>query len=193
MNGLKAYKGEHHFESQKGKYKIVFQKLKVLAQPVGAYSDWLLDDELRIRRNGRQAEVAVLDIGMNTLDLYVIQDGKVLPRFIGGAKVGVRRMLEILDGNGRDPEELDAQLRTGRLKPPKEQLESWLSEILAAIERTWPSLRRFTTVIPAGGGSVLLGDALNMALISKGAAVIWPEDPATTNVKGLWKWGAYGK
>ncbi len=193
MNGLKAYKGDHTFETPAGKYKLTFQKLKVLAQPVGAYASWLLDDELRIRKNGRQAEVAVLDIGMNTLDLYVIQDGKVLPRFIGGAKVGVRRLLEILDSNGHDPEEQDAQLRTGRLKPSKEQLDSWLSEILAAIERTWPSLRRFTTVIPAGGGSALLGDALRMALISKGAAVTWPADPGTTNVNGLWKWGAYGK
>ena len=152
-----------------------------------------MDDELRIRKNGRQAEVAVLDVGANTVDLYCIQDGKVLPRFIGGAKVSVRRLIEILDGNGHDPEELDAQLRTGRLKPTKDQFEFWLSEILASIERTWPSLRRFTTVIPAGGGSVLLGDLLRIALISKGAAVTWPDDPATTNVNGLWKWGAYGK
>ncbi len=193
MNGLKAYKSEHAFETPKGKYKLTFQKLKVLAQPVGAYADWLLDDELCIRKNGRQAEVAVLDTGMNTLDLYVIQDGKVLPRFIGGDKVGVRRLLEILDSNGHDPEELDAQLRTGRLKPSREQLESWLSEVLAAVERTWPNLRRFSTVIPAGGGSVLLGDLLRVALISKGAAVTWPADPGTTNVNGLWKWGAYGK
>ena len=101
-----------------------------------------------------------LDIGLNTLDLYCVLDGKVLPRFIGGAKVGVMRLLEFLDGNGHDPEELDAQLRTGRLKPSKDQLDSWLSEIMASVERTWPSLRRFTTVISAGGGSVLLGDAI---------------------------------
>jgi hypothetical protein len=160
---------------------------------VGAYADWLLDNELRIRKNGRQAEVAVLDIGMNTLDLYVVQDGKVLPRFIGGDKVGVRRLLEILNSNGHEPEELDALIRTGRIRPTKEQLESWLSEILAAIERTWPNLRRFNTVIPAGGGSALLGDLLRVALISKGAAVTIPEDPSTTNVRGLWKWAAYGR
>ena len=51
------------------------------------------------------------------------------------------------------------------------ELESWLSEILASIERTWSNLRRFTTVIPAGGGSIVLGDILRLALISKGAAV----------------------
>ncbi len=193
MGGLKAYKGEHQFTTEKGTYKLQINKLKALAQPVGGYADWLLDDDLRIRKNGRNAEVAVLDIGMNTLDLYVIQDGKVLPRFIGGGKVGVRRLLELLSANGHEPEELDAMIRSGKLRPSKDQLESWLSEVLAAIERTWSNLRRFTTVIPAGGGSIVLGDLLRLALISKGAAVSWPEDPSTTNVRGLWKWGAYGR
>jgi hypothetical protein len=193
IGGLKAYKGVHHFITDKGKYNLTINKLKALAQPVGAYADWLLDDEVHIRKNGRQAEVAVLDIGMNTLDMYVIQDANILPRFIGGDKVGVRRLLEILNTNGHEPEELDAQMRSGRLRPSKDQLESWLSEILASIERTWPNLRRFTTIIPAGGGSVVLGDMLRLALISKGAAVSWPEDPGLTNVRGLWKWGAYGR
>ena len=167
--------------------------MKALAQPVGAYADWLLDEEVHIRKNGRQAEVAVLDIGMNTLDMYVIQDANILPRFIGGDKVGVRRLLEILNTNGHEPEELDAQMRSGRLRPSKDQLDSWLSEVLASIERTWPNLRRFTTIVPAGGGSVVLGDALRLALISKGAAVSWPENPGLTNVRGLWKWAAYGR
>ncbi|HRJ59044.1 MAG TPA: ParM/StbA family protein [Anaerolineales bacterium] len=193
MGGLKSYKGTHEFSTEKGNYTITINRLKALAQPVGAYADWLLDEELRVRKNGRNAEAAVLDIGMNTLDLYVIQDGKVLPRFIGGDKVGVRRLLQLLSANGHEPEELDAMIRTGKLRPSRDQLESWLSEILASIERTWPNLRRFTTVIPAGGGSILLGDLLRMALISKGAAVAWPEDPSTANVRGLWKWGAYAR
>lgn len=193
ISGLKAYKGAHQFTTDKGQYNLAIHKLKALAQPVGAYTDWLLDDEVHIRKNGRQAEVAVLDIGMNTLDMYVVQDANILPRFIGGEKVGVRRLLEILNANGHEPEELDAQMRSGKLRPTKDQLESWLSEILAAIERTWPNLRRFTTIIPAGGGSVVLGELLRLALISKGAAVSWPENPGLTNVRGLWKWGAYGR
>lgn len=193
IGGLKAYKGAHQFTTEKGQYNLTINKLKALAQPVGAYADWLLDDDLLIRKNGRQAEVAILDIGMNTLDMYVIQDANILPRFIGGDKVGVRRLLEILNTNGHAPEELDAQMRSGRLRPSKDQLESWLSEILASIERTWTNLRRFSTVIPAGGGSVVLGDMLRLALISKGAAVSWPENPGLTNVRGLWKWGAYGR
>lgn len=126
--------------------------------------------------------MATLDLGMNTLDLYVIQDGKVEPRFIGDDKVGVRRLLELITANGHDPEELDAELRAGRLRPSKDQTESWLSEVLATIERTWPSLRRFDAVIPTGGGAMVLGDLLNLALIAKGAAVCWPANPVTANV-----------
>jgi hypothetical protein len=192
LGGLKAYKGEHRFSVDKADYRVNIQKLKVLAQPVGAYADWLLDDELRQRKGGRQSEVGVLDLGMNTLDLYALQDGKVEPRFVGGDKVGVRRLLELLTSNGHDPEELDADLRTGRLRPGQGQLESWLSEVLATLERVWPNLRRFSAVIPTGGGALLMGELLRSALVSKGAAVYWPTEPITANVKGLWKWGVYG-
>ena len=192
LNGLKTYKGKHVFRIGDDEWILHIARLKVLAQPVGAYANWLFNPELQMRKKGRKSEVAVLDIGMNTLDQYVIQDGKVSPRFIGGEKVGVRRLLELLTSNGHSPEELDAKLRAGRLRPNKNQTESWLSEVLAAIERTWPNLRRFDTVIPTGGGAVVLGDYLRTALISKGAAVHWAENPITSNVYGLWKWGAYG-
>jgi hypothetical protein len=192
LNGLKTYKGKHAFRIGEDEWILHIARLKVLAQPVGAYADWLFNPELQMRKKGRKSEVAVLDIGMNTLDQYVIQDGKVSPRFIGGEKVGVRRLLELLTSNGHSPEELDAKLRAGRLRPNKNQMESWLSEVLAAIERTWPNLRRFDTVIPTGGGAVVLGDYLRTALISKGASVHWAENPITSNVYGLWKWGAYG-
>jgi len=191
---LKSYKLKHVFRIDQGQpeYEIDINRLKVLAQPVGAYADWLLDNEsVRPRKGGKQAEVAVLDLGMNTLDLYVIQGGKVSPRFVGGGKVGVRRLLELLNGDGKDIEELDAALRTNRLRPSQADLESWLGEVLGTIERTWPSLKRFSAVIPAGGGALVLGDLLRVALVTRGAAVYWPEDPIAANVRGLWKWGAY--
>ena len=192
LGGLRAYKGEHTFSVNDQDYAVLIKRLKVLAQPVGAYADWLLSDDLKLRRGGRQSEVGVLDIGMNTLDLYVIEHGKVSPRFIGGEKVGVRRLLDLLTGNGHDPEELDALLRRGRLRASDEQFESWLGEILGSIEKIWPNLRRFDAVVPTGGGAVVLGEKLRTALITKGAAVYWPEHPITANVYGLWKWGVHG-
>jgi len=191
LNGLKTFKGQHDFQVDKKAYRVSIEKIKVLAQPAGAYFDWLLDSQLHPRRVASQAEVAVLDIGMNTADLYVILGGVVQPRFVGGGKVGVRRLLQIMMNDGHDLEELDARLRSHKLRPSQEALEGWLSEILAVIERTWPSLRRFTTVIPTGGGALVLGEILQTALASKGAAIHWPGDPICSNVLGLWKWGCY--
>ncbi|MDX9865927.1 MAG: ParM/StbA family protein [Anaerolineaceae bacterium] len=189
---LKRWKGTHPFQKDGEEYVINIERMKVLAQPVGAYANWLLDEELSLRRSGRKAEVAILDIGFNTLDLYVVQGGQVLPRFVGGGKVGVRRLLNLLNEDDRELEELDSALRHRKIHPSTTHLEMWLNEILAAMERTWPNLKRFSAVIPTGGGAVLLDNLLRNALIAKGAAIFWPEDPINANVIGLWKWGTYG-
>jgi hypothetical protein len=166
--------------------------LKVVPQPLGAYADWLLDDNLQPRKNAAQAETAVLDIGMNTVDLFAVRGGRVEPRFIAGGKVGVRKLLEQVEGEGLDLEELDTDLRQGRLSVPPTLMQSWLSELMSTIEKTMPRLARFTAVIPSGGGVLLLGDLLRLYLASRGAALYWPKDPIGCNARGLWKWSAYG-
>lgn len=192
LENLKRYKGKHHFEIKEQIYDIQIARTKVLAQPAGAYANWLFNEDFKRRKEANNAEVAILDIGMNTLDLYALHNGRVEPRFVGGGKVGVRRLLSILNQEGYDLAELDAKLRTHKLRPSKQALESWLGEILAAIELVWPSLRRFDAIIPVGGGASILGDTLRLALISKGAVVHWLEDPIIANVIGFWKWGTYG-
>ncbi len=188
---MKTFKGQHKFQVNQHAYQIQIDRIKILAQPVGAYANWLLDENLRVRKNGNQSEVAVLDIGMNTLDLFVLQGGQVTPRFVGGGKVGVRRLLDMIRSDGFELQELDNALRRGELRASKEKLEVWMDEILASVEPIWPNLRRFSAIIPTGGGALLLGELLRLALISKGAAVHWPDDPITANVLGLWKWGSY--
>jgi hypothetical protein len=188
---LKVLKDESVFVCDQGEYVFSFDKIKVLAQPVGAYADWLLDDDLQPRFNTRNLQVAVLDIGMNTLDLYVFKGGKVTPKYVGGGKVGVRRLLHMLDKSGGDLHELDDDLRNRRLRPAKGELDQWLDEIFHEVEKYWPNLKQFDSVVPVGGGSALLGERLHLEMIGKGAIVNWPEDPLLANVKGLWKWAAY--
>lgn len=184
-------KTRHHFQVSDASYDLTVTSLQVLAQPVGAYTDWVFDSDLQPRRGAGQMEVAILDIGMNTLDLFVIQGGRALPRYLGGDKMGVRRLLNLSTQDGRDAVEMDEQLRRGRLRPDDDALDIWLSEILAVIERTWPNLRRFGAVLPTGGGVTLLDQRLRLALAAKGAVVHWPDDPLVANVRGLWKWGAH--
>ena len=197
---LKGYKGSHHFEAdlptegggmRSFEYSLDVKHLQVLAQPVGAYANWLINDELKTRKAAKDAEVAVMDLGMNTLDLYVVQGGRVNPRFIGGGKVGVRRLLAEMNGHGQDIEELDWGLRTGKLRPSKNDLNTWLSSVMGHVERTWSNLKRFQVVIPTGGGALVLGDALNAELMSRGANVYTSGDPITANVAGLYKWAEY--
>lgn len=47
---MKAYKDAHQFTFNGEEYGLIIQRLKVLAQPVGAYTDWLLDDNLNLRK-----------------------------------------------------------------------------------------------------------------------------------------------
>ena len=189
MAGMSQYKATHEFGVDGKPYRLTIKHLRALAQPVGAYADWMLNEEGHVRQGAANAEAAIIDIGMNTLDLYVIQGWKVSPRFIGGGKLGIRRLLEVLNPSGRDLEELDAALRRGVLQPSEEQKHVWLGAILGNIERIWPGLRRFNIVIATGGGAVVLGESLRSALAAKGAAVHWPENPVTSNVTGFYKWG----
>lgn len=191
LESLKQLKGEHTFEASHQSYSFSVGRIKVLAQPAGAYIDWAYDATLRVqaRAGSVKSEVLVLDIGLNTLDIYVLKNGQVLESFIGGAEVGVKRLLELLTTNGHDLMEMDAELRSGALRPEAALLEGWLGEVLAAIKRTTPNLRRFDVVIPCGGGALVLGDRLRLALAAKGAAVHWPDNPVTTNVAGFYKYG----
>ena len=189
LDSLKRLKGSHTFKMGNKTHSLQINRIKVLAQPVGAYVNWLYDDQFNLRSNGSKAEVAILDIGFNTLDLYAISNGQVLERHIGGAEVGVHRLLNLLINDGRDLAEIDAALRDEAIRPESGQLDMWLGEILAVIKRTWPTLKRFTAVIPTGGGALVLGEKLKSALAAKGAAVHWPDEPLTANVRGFWKYG----
>ncbi|MBN1453270.1 MAG: ParM/StbA family protein [Anaerolineales bacterium] len=189
ISSLSLFKAVHEFTVDGKKYTLMVRQMRALPQPVGAYADWLLNEDGHVRQGGTNAEVAVLDIGMNTLDLYVVQGWKVAPRFIGGGKLGIRRLLENLNPSGRDLEELDSALRSGALQPTLDQKTAWLGAIFGNIERVWPGLRRFDAVLPTGGGAVVLGELLRSALAAKGASVHWPVDPVTANVVGFYKWG----
>lgn len=182
-----SYKTTHVWQTPAGEYRLTINQFKPLPQPLGAYTDWLVTDDLDQREGGAAAEVAIIDLGMNTLDLFVMQGGQIVDRFIGGATVGVRRLLYRLNGHGQDLAQIDHNLRTGALDPNPMYMDAWLDEVLGQIESTWTSLKRFQAVIPAGGGALILGDRLHRALVQKGAAIAWPSDPVATNARGLYK------
>lgn len=192
-DSLRRLKREHVFNSAGELWRFNITGISYRAQPMGAFYDWQLTDELTVRADSHKQAVAVLDIGMNTLDLFVVDNNELRPGLLGGDKVGVRRLLELANAAhlaGVDTTERDGLLRSGRLKLRDGEQDVWLSNILDVVERTWPSLKRFTAVIPTGGGAMVLGGKLLGALAAKGAAIHWPADPITSNVKGLYKYAA---
>lgn len=188
VSSLRLMKREHRFSVDGADYCVNISRIFKLAQPVGAYMNWYLDDELRTRPEAKGKEAAIIDIGMNTLDEFVIRDAEVADTFVGGSEIGVRYLLESIRTNGHDITELDADLRSGRLVPNEADLEEWVGVMLGEISKTLKSLKRYEAVIPVGGGVTVAGNKLKAALLRSGAHIVWPEEPITQNVKGLWKW-----
>lgn len=186
INSLRTLKREHRFSVNGRQYSFTVTKIRSYAQPVGAYLNWAIDDELKQRAGVKGAEVAVIDPGFNTLDLYALRNGDVVETYVGGDEVGVKRLLEKIDGT-RDLAELDNMLRTHRIKPTQAQISEWISEMIACIKNTMPKLGRFDVVIPVGGGTLVAGEAFREALSVRGAKVAWSQDPISENVRGIQK------
>lgn len=160
--------------------------VRAAAQPLGAWADWALDPSGHwAHPAGRTALAAVFDVGFNTLDLYAVRGGRLEPRFVGGARLGVRRLLDLIA-----PElsyhEAQEQLAAGKL--PAEALTIWCSELVGAAERTWNGSRP-DLVLAVGGGAALLRERSDLLRRAFRAEVLIPADPVIVNARGLWKWG----
>jgi len=178
--------GPHTWTADGATYNVSVERVRWTSQPVGALFDFVMNDELDIpagRGSALTDEVGVLSVGFNTLELMVVQDQVATERFTGGEKLGVRRLLELVDPrNEYSLGEKDVKLRLGTLKY-KDKLPIWAREVNGAIERVWgESLSRFAAVLVVGGGAVLLGEHLNL----RGKAVVL-DNPVLAISHGLEK------
>lgn len=177
---------EHRVQVNGQLFSFRVSAVRAAAQPVGAWADWALDEEGRwAHRAAQSALVAVLDIGFNTLDLYGIRGGRLEPRLVGGDKVGVRRLLDLV-APGEPYHEVDEQVRAGKV--PDSALATWLSEVVGTAERVWNGAR-LDLVLAVGGGAVLLRDRQEVLWRVFRAEVVIPDSPIVANARGLWKWG----
>jgi hypothetical protein len=194
IDRAKLFKEPVRFEVDGNQYSLVAEKIKLMGQPAGALLNYALDDRFHLKGKARNNGLtAVIDIGRNSIDFYAMSNFEAVPRYVAGEKGGVRRLLNKLQSD-RDTSDLEIQLRAGRLQIPKTAIDSWLEEITGIMENIWPNLRKFETVIPTGGGVLVLGEALYKVLIAKGASLNWPngkEDAILANAIGLWKAGHY--
>ncbi len=85
--------GEHDFTYDGQTSHVTVHAVKCMAQPVGAFFAWGLDEHgawTRSEDDLLNANVAILDSGFNTLDLLLVKQGRIEKRFTGGDTLGVR-------------------------------------------------------------------------------------------------------
>jgi hypothetical protein len=178
--------GSHTWLADGVPYGVIVERVRLNSQPVGAYFDYVLDEDFKIisaRRGTMTSEIGVISVGFNTIELMVVENQAATEKFTGGEKLGVRRLLEMIDPRGQySLGEMDTKLRNGTLKY-KEKLPIWAREVNGAIERTWKeALSRFEAVLVVGGGAVLLGN--HLALRNKQVLL---DQPVMSIARGLCK------
>jgi hypothetical protein len=180
--------GTHAWVADGQSYTAEIAEVKITSQPVGAMFDHMLDDAGKVRPSLKglfAQEVGILSVGFNTVELLVVRDRKPIQRFTAGATVGVRRLLEIVNGQRLySLGELDARLRAGQLDVSS-ALPIWERALMGQIEQQWGTAwRRFAAVLIVGGGAVLLRDTLPHRF---GGKAIVPDNPVLSIANGLYK------
>jgi hypothetical protein len=180
--------GPHHWKADGVDYAVDVKRVRWNSQPAGALFDYVMDfsgNPVEGHERALRSETAILSVGFNTLELMVVQNQTVNERFTTGAKLGVRRLLDLVSKK-YSLGELDVMLRGGNLKY-KDKLPIWASEVNGAIEDVWgEDLSRFAAVLVVGGGALLLGNHLNLVADGIDKKVL-SDEPVLSVARGLYK------
>lgn len=197
--------GTHEFRVDGRDYAVSVTAVKAMAQPLGSYFTWGLDEAGRwVRSNDDYAApVAVADIGFNTLDLFGIEKGQVVGRLTGGQSLGMHRAAAAVKRHVRDTCGVDLSLgqadalvrdqvhgRPAAVFYPGGSLDvapqaaQALDECFAGVNeflREHWSAGSFRHLILTGGGV----EALRQPLLRHWPAAIILPEPVTANANGL--------
>jgi hypothetical protein len=181
-------RGTHTWNADGEPFSVEVADVKVASQVTGGLFDYLLDAEGRFipdRKGAFSGEVGTISIGFGTVELMVVRNRTPVQRFTTGATSGVRRLLEIVNGQRLySLGELDMQLRAGQLDVSA-ALPIWEREVMGVIEKQWGSAwKRFAVVLLMGGGSILLKDTLPYRFNGKAHV---PDHPVIAIARGLYK------
>lgn len=180
--------GPHTWRADGQPYACRIGEVTVASQPVGALFDYLRADDGSLPPDKLvmfKKEIGIVGIGMNTVDLLVVQAGRPAGRFIAGSNLGIRRLLDLASTTGLyTPVEADDLLRQRQLDLSV-ALPVWSREVTGFIEQTWGRAhQRFAQIIVVGGGAALLKDDL----LKKFRGKLWlPDDPLLSTAHGLYK------
>lgn len=201
--------GQHTFTVNGETGTCEVEQLKVdIAQPLATWADWGMDAAGSWVRGAEavKAPVLVIDPGFNTLDMIVIEGGKIMTRYTGGETLGMRRAAEMLI------EQIERRYKVDDLslheadefiqavvnrKPAKihvdgqpvdvsrearQALDSLGAMVVRFVEQKVKNAKRFKVIL-TGGGSIALGGAL----VERYPAAVVVDDPVQANARGLAK------
>jgi hypothetical protein len=181
-------RGNHTWTADGESFSMEIAEVKAASQVTGGLFDYLLDSDgffIPERKGAFNSEVGVITIGFGTVELMVVRNREIVQRFTSGSASGVRRLLEIVNGQRLySLGEMDMQLRAGQLDI-REALPIWEREVTGVIEKQWGlAWRRFAAVLLMGGGAILLKDTLPHRF--NGRAYL-PDEPVLAIARGLYR------
>lgn len=181
-------RGTHAWTADGKSFSAEIGEVKVASQVTGGLFDYLLDPQgqfIPARKGAFTGEVGIISVGFGTVELMVVRDRTPVQRFTAGSASGVRRLLEILNGQRLySLGELDMQLRSGQLDTSS-ALPIWEREVTGVIEKQWGTVwKRFSAVLIVGGGAILLKDTLPYRF--NGRAFV-PDEPVLAIARGLYR------
>lgn len=173
------------------RYRLTVEDVIVTSQPACLMFDHLINaqgvitpDKQALRK---AATLGYASIGFNTIELMIVEDGRMVVKTIAGEQFGVRRLLELLNGQGAySLGELDEKLRAGKLDYSV-ALPRWQRDVLGQFEKHWeaPLQRRLKSIYIGGGGVFLMRDALLSKFKDK---LFIPDDPLVCIARGGYKY-----
>ncbi|MBK8113306.1 MAG: ParM/StbA family protein [Candidatus Accumulibacter sp.] len=187
--------GDHTWQAtidgQRKRRRLTIDDVLVTSQPAGAMFDYLLSadgtmsaDMAALRKT---KTFGILSLGFNTIEMMIVDEGKMLPKSVSGDTFGVRRLLELLNADGAySLGEIDTRLRAGKLDYTA-ALDRWSRDVLGQIEKHWDRTlqRRFAAVYVVGGGAILMRDALLTKFKDR---LVIADDPILSIARGCYKY-----
>lgn len=178
----KSLKGEHRFTWGKKERVMTIHEVLVVPQPLGGFYSYILDQAgtATVSEEEILRTYACLDVGWNTTDLSAIKALQPFDQWIGGARVGVRDIIQIVgDTISRDyglnlsAHEIDQAIDARRVEVYGKYHDigdiitsastSLAQQVVSTATGLWGNGERMTRILIFGGGAARLGPAIRAA------------------------------
>lgn len=172
----RSLRGEHRFVWDKEERVIHVVGVTTVPQPFGGFYWRFLDDRglATVSEDEMLRTYAFLDVGWNTSDMSAIQELRPVERWSGGARVGVRNVVEIVGdqvqrrlGLELQPHEIDDAVRLRRVEVFGEYhdigdivdgaIVGLAQQEISAATQLWGNGERMSEILIFGGGVAIPG------------------------------------